>query len=150
MLLDPNARLPRYPVEVREGEVYLRVPVLARNEVEISLKDIFANAEAKAQNRLAANEFAVADVKPGQIKLVTVGDVAVAVYNVGGTFYATQNACTHAGGPLNEGSTDGVKVFCPWHGSCFDVTNGSVVAGPATEPLRTYTVTVEGEIGRVE
>ena len=113
-------------------------------------QDLFANAEAKAQSRLAANEFAIADVKPGQIKRVTVNDVAVAVYNVGGTFYATQNACTHAGGPLNEGSTDGVKVFCPWHGSCFDVSNGSVVAGPATEPLRTFTVTVEEEIGRVE
>ena len=149
LLLDPNARLPRFPVEIRDGEVYLRVPVLAREEVEISLKDLFANAEAKAQNRLAANEFAVADVKPGQIKLVTVGDVAVAVYNVDGAFFATQNTCTHTGGPLNEGSTDGVKVVCPWHGSCFDVTNGSVVAGPATEPLRTYTVVVEGEIGRV-
>ena len=150
LLLDPNARLPRYPVEIRDGEVFLRVPVLARNEVEISLKDLFANAEAKAQSRLAANEFAIADVMPAQIKRVTVNDVAVAVYNVGGTFYATQNTCTHAGGPLNEGSTDGVKVFCPWHGSCFDVSNGSVVAGPATEPLRTFTVTVEGEIGRVE
>ena len=149
LLLDPNARLPRFPVEIRDGEVYLRVPVLAREEVEISLKDLFANAEAKAQNRLAANEFAVADVKPGQIKMVTVGDVAVAVYNVDGAFFATQNTCTHTGGPLNEGSTDGVKVVCPWHGSCFDVTNGSVVAGPATEPLRTYTVVVEGEIGRV-
>ena len=149
LLLDPNARLHRFPVEIRDGEVYLRVPVLAREEVEISLKDLFANAEAKAQNRLAANEFAVADVKPGQIKMVTVGDVAVAVYNVDGAFFATQNTCTHTGGPLNEGSTDGVKVVCPWHGSCFDVTNGSVVAGPATEPLRTYTVVVEGEIGRV-
>ena len=151
LLLDPNAKLPRFPVEIREGEVYLRVPVLAREEVEISLEDLFARAEekAQAQTALAANEFRVADLKPGQIKLVAVDGVDVAVYNVDGAFYATQNACTHAGGPLDEGSLAGSTITCPWHGSCFDVSNGAVVAGPATEPLRTYAVTIDGEIGRV-
>ncbi len=151
LLLDPNAKLPRFPVEIREGEVYLRVPVLAREEVEISLEDLFARAEekAQAQTALAANEFRVADLKPGQIKLVAVDGVDVAVYNVDGTFYATENACTHAGGPLDEGSLAGSTITCPWHGSCFDVSNGAVVAGPATEPLRTYAVTIDGEIGRV-
>ena len=127
------------------------MPVLAREEVEISLVDLFARAEAKAVARptLATNEFRVADVKPGKIGLVSVEGDAVAIYNVDGSFYATQNACTHAGGPLNEGSLGGTTITCPWHGSCFDVSNGAVVTGPATKPLRTYAVTIDGEIGRV-
>ena len=138
-------------MEVRDGQVYLRVPVLAREEIEISLADLFARAEVKAQDQtaLAANEFRIADVTPGQIKLVAVDGVEIAVYNVDGTFYATQNACTHAEGPLNEGKLDGAKVVCPWHDSCFDVKTGAVLVGPATEPLRTFTVTIDGEIGRV-
>jgi len=74
----------------------------------------------------------------------------VAVYNIDGTHYATQDECTHADGPLSEGDLDGCAVICPWHASAFDVRDGSVLIGPATEPLRTYRVVIEGEIGRVE
>ena len=74
----------------------------------------------------------------------------MAVYNVDGTFYATQDECTHADGPLSEGDMDGAVVICPWHASCFDVTTGAVVEGPAKEPLQVYRVVVDGDVGRVE
>ena len=45
---------------------------------------------------------------------------------------------------------DGNVVTCPLHGSRFDVTSGQVAEGPADEPLKTYRVTLEGEIARVE
>ena len=96
------------------------------------------------------NEFRLSQVAPGKTKLVYLGKVPVAVYNVGGKFYATQDDCTHEGGPLNEGDLDGVQITCPLHGSCFDVTNGKVLCGPADEPVKTYRVVIEGEIGRVE
>ena len=67
-----------------------------------------------------------------------------------GEFYATQDACTHAEGPLNEGDLDGIHITCPLHGSCFDVTTGMVLEGPADEPLKTYRVVITGEVGRVE
>jgi nitrite reductase/ring-hydroxylating ferredoxin subunit len=41
-------------------------------------------------------------------------------------------------------------VTCPWHGSQFNVCTGAVLSGPAKDPLKTYRVVVEGEIGRVE
>ena len=95
---------------------------------------------------LKENEFRVSDVPPGSILLV--GDVAV--FNVNGAFCATQAACTHKQGPLNEGPLDGSTVTCPWHGSRFDVCTGAVLQGPAKDPLKTYRVKVDGEVGRVE
>lgn len=98
---------------------------------------------------LQPNEFLVSEIQPGQIGLVEVDYEEVAVYNVDGTFYATHNACTHAEGPMNTGTLRGKEAICPWHDSCFDVTNGQVTCGPATEPLKTYRVIIDGEIGRV-
>jgi 3-phenylpropionate/trans-cinnamate dioxygenase ferredoxin component len=92
------------------------------------------------------NEFRVSDVPPGSALLVG----HVAVFNVDGRLCATQNECTHRQGPLNEGKLDGSTVTCPLHGSQFDVSTGAVLRGPATEPLKTYTVVVEGDVGRID
>jgi nitrite reductase/ring-hydroxylating ferredoxin subunit len=92
------------------------------------------------------NQFRIAAVPPGSALLV--GDVAV--FNVAGHVCATQAKCTHRQGPLSEGRLDGSTVTCPWHGAQFDVCSGAVLRGPAVNPLRTYRVVVDGEIGRVE
>ena len=84
------------------------------------------------------------DVPPGTCKLGKVGGEQVAIFNVDGKLYATQNACTHAGGPLCEGSLWGDTVTCPWHGSEFDVRTGEVLNGPADTPLKVYHVEVQG------
>ena len=92
------------------------------------------------------NEFRVGDVAPGSALLV--GDAAV--FNVGGSFFATHDKCTHRDGPLSDGVLEGSTVTCPYHGAQFDVSTGAVLCGPAKEPLKTYRVIVEGEMGRVE
>lgn len=110
------------------------------------------NAQAKVADSpiqseaLKDNQFSVAAVPPGSALLV--GDASV--FNVAGSFCATHAKCTHRGGPLNEGKLDGSTVTCPWHGSQYNVCTGAVLRGPATEPVKTYRVIVEGEIGRVE
>lgn len=95
---------------------------------------------------MADNGFRLKEVPPGSAALV--GDVAV--FNVAGIFCATQDKCTHRQGPLSKGKLEGSTVTCPWHGSQFNVCTGAVLTGPAKDPLKTYGVVVEDEIGRVE
>ena len=156
-LLDRSAKLDMYPVEIRAGEVYLQVPFMVMDSAPVELEpDAVREADQPAMIATAdkpsikGNEFWVADLPPGQIGLVVVDGDDVAVYNIAGKFYATDNYCTHADGPLNEGYLDGYSVVCPWHDSCFDVRDGSVLRGPAREPVKAYRVVVEGGIGRVE
>ncbi len=95
---------------------------------------------------LKENEFRIGEVPPGSVLLV--GDCAV--FNIEGGFCATQAMCTHKQGPLSEGSLDGTTVTCPLHGAQFNVWTGAVLHGPAKDPLKTYSVAVDGDIGRVE
>ena len=95
---------------------------------------------------LKENEFRINEVPPGSALLV--GEVAV--FNVTGSFCATQARCTHRQGPLHEGTLDGSTVTCPWHGAQFNVCTGAVLRGPAKDPLKTYAVTVDGDLGRVD
>ncbi len=142
-LLDPSAKLDNYPIVVSDGQVYLKIPVSEPATTS-------AGQAAAPSPTLQPNQFRLADIPPGQIRRVQVDSNNVAVFNVEGHFYATQDACTHVGGPLSEGDLDGKTVTCFLHGSQFDVSNGAVLAGPARDPLRTYQVVIEGEIGRVE
>lgn len=104
------------------------------------------NAASIDPAALKENEFRVSEVPPGSALLV--GDVAV--FNIAGSFCATQGKCTHRQGPISKGKLDGSTVTCPIHGAQFNVCTGEVLRGPAQDPLKTYRVIVDGDIGRVE
>ena len=63
-------------------------------------------------------------LKPGECKVVLAGNREIALYNIEGKFYATDNTGLHKGGPLGDGELAGNIVVCPWHGWEFDVTTG--------------------------
>ena len=86
----------------------------------------------------------------GQSKTVEVGGVPVAVFNVGGKYYAIEDTCSHVGGPLSEGELDGTTVTFPWHGAQFDLATGKALTPPASAGLKTYQVHVEGDDVKVE
>lgn len=92
----------------------------------------------------------VSDVSVGTGKVVQAGDKTLALFNLGGTFYALDNRCTHMGGPLGEGAVEGNQVTCPWHGSVFNITTGEVVEPPARRPVATFRVHVERDEVLVE
>jgi NAD(P)H-dependent nitrite reductase small subunit len=83
------------------------------------------------------------EVAPGQGKVVEAGGRELALYNVGGTFYAVDNACKHRGGSLGEGELDGTVVTCPLHAWTYDVTTGECFDDPACA-VETFKVKVEG------
>jgi nitrite reductase/ring-hydroxylating ferredoxin subunit len=145
-LADPSARLVSYPTEIRDGEIFLTIPKNIRQQFDLSYQE---GENIPEEQPLMENEFRLTDILPGKMKLVSLARQPVTVYNVSGEFYATQDACTHADGPLYEGDLEGTTVTCPWHGSCFDVTTGKVLCGPADQPVRTYQVIIQGEKGIV-
>ena len=140
LLVDPNARLEMYAVTERDGNVILQAPDHA----------VAPQAAAPSTSpELNDNQIRVSDLPEGQARLVRVGTHSVAVFNVGGALYATQEECTHAAGPLSEGTLQGSVITCPLHGSCFDVTTGAVQCGPAQKALKRYEVQVADGIASV-
>lgn len=88
--------------------------------------------------------FPVEDLPEGEIRGETLpnGEV-IAVYNVDGAFFATQNKCSHGEASLSEeGELCGKFVECSWHFGTFDVTTGEPGLMPCEIPLKTYRVFV--------
>jgi len=86
-----------------------------------------------------------ADVPIGGIAAFDVAGTRVAVANIGGTFHAFDDTCTHQQCSLAEGDLEGTTVTCPCHQGQFDVRTGAVVALPPPSPVKTYRVRTEGE-----
>ena len=86
----------------------------------------------------------VSEINEGEGKVANVDGKDIAIFNVEGNFYAIDNTCKHAGGPLGEGICDGKVVTCPWHHWKYDVTTGISVVNPQIK-VDTYEVKVEGE-----
>jgi nitrite reductase/ring-hydroxylating ferredoxin subunit len=71
----------------------------------------------------------------------------VAVFKVGGSYYVTQNMCTHGPGELCEGFVEGDEVECPFHQGRFNIITGAPTLPPCTVPLRIWDAVVrEGRI----
>ena len=83
------------------------------------------------------------DVAPGNaLKLETEG-LTLAVFNVGGEFFVTDDLCTHGPGSLSEGYIEGDVVECNFHNGQFNIRTGEVVSPPCMIPIKTYPATVE-------
>jgi len=85
------------------------------------------------------------DIPAGSAKAVEVNGKQIAIFNINEKYYAIDDACTHVGGSLAEGSVEGNEVTCPLHGATFDITNGKVTGDPAEDDVKGYKVIVEGE-----
>jgi nitrite reductase/ring-hydroxylating ferredoxin subunit/uncharacterized membrane protein len=85
-----------------------------------------------------------ADIAEGALTRVTAGDVPVLLVRRHGELHAISATCSHAGGPLDEGTlgADGC-VTCPWHGSRFRIDDGTVERGPASVPEPRWETKVE-------
>ena len=89
----------------------------------------------------------IADVAPGCALKVEAAGLALAVFNLDGEFYVTDDACTHGPGMLSEGFIEGCVVECNFHNGQFNIKTGEVVGPPCMVPVKTYKTFVEN--GRV-
>lgn len=82
------------------------------------------------------------DLPEGEMAACEIGDTLVALYNVGGSYFATSNVCTHAFAILTDGWLEDDVIECPLHGGQFNVCTGKALADPAETDLKTYQVRV--------
>lgn len=114
---------------------------------------VFSMGTAVNRNAFYAGTDDFVDVGPSDsfpenaLRRVMVEDLPVLLVRREGSLCAIGAVCSHAGGPLDEGSLDNVLVTCPWHGSVFNVCTGAVQHGPATFDQPQLTVREAG--GRV-
>ena len=83
------------------------------------------------------------EVAPGGALKVEHGDLTLAVFNLEGEFYVTDDNCTHGPGSLSEGYIEGDVVECNFHNGQFNIKTGEVVAPPCLVPIKTYRTVVE-------
>jgi nitrite reductase/ring-hydroxylating ferredoxin subunit len=83
------------------------------------------------------------EVGVGEVRKVEAAGLTLAVYNVDGNFYDTDDHCTHGPGSLSEGFLDGEVIECNFHQGQFNCRTGEVVAPPCIVPIKTYKTVVE-------
>ena len=93
------------------------------------------------------------DIPEGEARRFVVDRIEIAVANLGnGQFLAVDDICSHAEASLSEGEVDvdDETIECPRHGSVFDLRTGRPRSLPATLPVVTFPVKVEGDTIMIE
>lgn len=88
---------------------------------------------------------ALVDVFEGEVMAVNVQGKEIALYEVQGELYATDNLCTHGAARLSDGFLEGREIECPFHQGRFDVCTGKALCAPLTENIRVYPVRIENK-----
>ena len=87
------------------------------------------------------------DLADGEARRFDVGEHRIALVHLSGDWYAIGDRCTHADISLSEGEVlvEECALECWKHGSSFDLRTGEPQTLPATRPVPTYNVKVEGD-----
>ena len=84
---------------------------------------------------------------PGTCRTVDVDGVRIAVFNVGGSYHAIEDVCSHEAEPLSGGEVEGTEIICPRHGAHFSLITGAALSPPAYEPVATFPIRImEGKV----
>lgn len=84
-------------------------------------------------------------VEAGTAIRIEKGPLTLAVFNLDGEFFVTDDACTHGPGSLSEGFIEGDVVECDFHNGAFNIRTGAVVTPPCMIPIKTYRTVVDGD-----
>ena len=87
------------------------------------------------------------EVAPGAALRVETEGLTLAVFNVSGQFFVTDDLCTHGPGSLSEGYLEDDVIECNFHNGQFNVRTGEVVSPPCMVPIKIYPVmVVDGKV----
>ena len=81
----------------------------------------------------------------GEVIGVIVEGREIALYEMDGDIFATDDICTHAYAKLSDGWLDKDEIECPLHAGRFEVKTGKATAPPCTDDLKTYPVRLVGD-----
>jgi naphthalene 1,2-dioxygenase system ferredoxin subunit len=90
----------------------------------------------------AADRGALSD---GEVVGVIVAGHEIALYEMDGEVFATDDICTHAYAKLSDGWMEKGEIECPLHAGRFDIKTGKATAPPCVDDVKTYPVRVEGD-----
>lgn len=89
-------------------------------------------------------DVAACDAIPeGDVIGISVAGKEIALYEVAGEIYATDNLCTHGAARLSDGFLEGREIECPLHQGKFDICTGKALCAPLTQNIRIYPTRIE-------
>jgi nitrite reductase/ring-hydroxylating ferredoxin subunit len=87
----------------------------------------------------------MSELEPGTVRRFDGGAEAIAVFNIEGRYYATQDRCPHGNWPLSDSYIKGDTIECALHNGCFSIRTGKRLGPPVSRPLRTYAVAIQDD-----
>ena len=84
-------------------------------------------------------------VPEADVTSVMVDGREIALYEVQGEVFASDNLCTHGAARMSDGFLEGREIECPLHQGRFDVCTGKAMCAPLTQDLRVYAVRIENK-----
>ena len=96
---------------------------------------------------MATTVCATSDVPDGEARRFDVDGIAVCVAHIADEWFAIGDTCSHADYSLSEGDVwpDECEIECPKHGSMFSLRTGEPLTLPATRPVPTFKVRIDGD-----
>lgn len=122
---------------------WMGATLVYRNQIGVDPRYANAGKWKEQTVEYSSNPIFVADMDElqlNQMKLIHVGNKRIVLAKTETGYVAFNDRCTHKGGSLAGGAMMCGTVQCPWHGSQFDVHNGTVKAGPADKKIEVYSI----------
>ena len=79
-----------------------------------------------------------------------INDMAIAIFNINGIYYAIEDNCSHKGLPLSDGAIFETEIECPFHGARFCLKSGEALTPPACENIKTFNIRQENNMLQIE
>lgn len=80
----------------------------------------------------------VGEIDDQGCKIIEIDNTPIAIFNLGGLYFAIEDNCPHQHLPLADGLVENNTITCPYHGAVFNIKTGAVMAPPACDNLHTY------------